>query len=156
MADVADSAEVDGADFVGEYRHTLDAKGRLILPAEFRNRLAGGGYVTKLQDGCLAVFKEDEFLRQVAEIRLMAKGGQNARNVARALASSSSQVQPDSQGRIAINQTLRDYAGLAKDVVVVGVFNHIELWDPTRWAAVDAEGSNSLLSGQDALATMGF
>ncbi|HUQ39937.1 MAG TPA: division/cell wall cluster transcriptional repressor MraZ [Acidimicrobiales bacterium] len=156
MADLGDSAEVDGADFVGEYRHTLDAKGRVILPADFRARLGGGGYVTKLQDGCLAVFAPEEFLRQAAEIRAMAKGGQNHRNVARALAAASSPVQPDSQGRIAISQTLRDYAGLTKDVVVVGVFNHIELWDPSRWAAVDAAGSDSLLSGQDALATMGF
>lgn len=149
-------AELDFVEFLGEFRHALDAKGRLILPADFREQLTGGGFVTKLTDGCLAVFTPAEFRRRSLEMLDMARQGQTERQTVRSFGAASKPVSPDGQGRIAIPQALREWAALERDVVVVGVFNHIELWNPERWAAIDAQGSNSLLSGHDALAGMGF
>ena len=147
---------LDGAEFLGEFRHAVDAKGRLILPAEFREQIAGGGYVTKLADGCLAIYRPLEFRRKAEEMIEMARGGQIERHTVRTFSAASKPVKPDTQGRIAIPQALREYAALEREVVVVGVFNHMELWNPERWAAVDAAGSNNLMSGRDDVAGMGF
>lgn len=149
-------AELDVVEFLGEFRHSLDAKGRLILPADFREQLTGGGFVTKILDGCLAVVTPREFRRRSAEMLELARGGLVERQTVRAFAAASKPVAPDGQGRIVIPQALREYAALERDVVVVGVINKIELWNPERWAAADAAGSNNLMSGQDALAGMGF
>lgn len=142
--------------FLGEFRHTLDSKGRMILPADFRDRLGGGGYVTKLLDGCLAVFPPAEFSQYADKMSELAREGQTERETVRTFAAASRPVTPDGQGRIALPQALREYAALDRDVVVTGAFNHVEIWNPDRWTEVETRGSTSMRSGQDSLRRIGL
>jgi MraZ protein len=130
--------------FLGEYQHSLDAKGRVILPAKYRDQLSGGAYVTKGRGGCLAVYPEQEFQEVADRAREASKRGGRELDAARSFFAGTAEVSPDKQGRIAIPQQLREYAGLDKDVVVAGVFSRIEIWDGRRWRERDREGEQSL------------
>ena len=153
-----DEQVIEGTEarFWGTYEHSLDAKGRVILPARFREPFRTGAFLTKLFDGCLALWTPTEFERRTADMLEKARRGASERNVARVWAAGAWEVVPDGQGRIAVPPLLREYSRLDGDVVVNGVINHVELWNPAKWREVDAEGSQHLLSGQDALADMGF
>ena len=146
----------DNARFWGTHEHSLDAKGRVILPSRFRSPFRAGAFLTKILDGCLALWTPVEFERRTADMLEKARRGQSERNVARVWAAGAFEVNPDGQGRVAIPPMLREYARLDSDVVINGAINHVELWQPDKWREVDAEGSQHLLSGQDALADMGF
>ena len=130
--------------FLGEYQHSLDAKGRVILPAKYRDQLSGGAYVTKGRGGCLSVYPEQEFQEVADRAREASKRGGRELDAARSFFAGTAEVSPDKQGRIAIPQQLREYAGLDKDVVVAGVFSRIEIWDRRRWRERDREGEQSL------------
>jgi MraZ protein len=130
--------------FLGEYQHSLDAKGRVILPAKYRDQLSGGAYVTKGRGGCLSVYPEQEFQEVADRAREASKRGGRELDAARSFFAGTAEVSPDKQGRIAIPQQLREYAGLDKDVVVAGVFSRIEIWDGRRWRERDREGEQSL------------
>jgi MraZ protein len=130
--------------FLGEYQHSLDAKGRVILPAKYRDQLSGGAYVTKGRGGCLSVYTEQEFQEVADRAREASKRGGRELDAARSFFAGTAEVSPDKQGRIAIPQQLREYAGLDKDVVVAGVFSRIEIWDGRRWRERDREGEQSL------------
>lgn len=153
-----DEQTSDGTEarFWGTHEHSLDAKGRVILPARFRDPFRAKAFLTKLVDGCLALWTPREFERRTADMLEKARRGQSERNLARAWAAGAFDVIPDGQGRIAIPPHLREFARLDGDVVINGAINHVELWNPARWGEVDTEGSQHLLSGQDALADMGF
>jgi MraZ protein len=141
--------------FLGEYQHALDAKGRVILPAEFREPLANGAVLTKVLDGCLAVYSREGFEEMAEQVRQSARRGAKERRAARSWFSAARPFTPDKQGRVAIPQTLREYAGLERDVMVLGVDNRIELWNPGRWREHEAEGQADIASGED-LADVGF
>jgi MraZ protein len=145
-----------GARFWGTHEHALDAKGRVILPSRFRDPFRGSAFLTKLVDGCLALWTPTEFDRRTADMLETARRGQSERNVARVWAAGAFEVAPDGQGRIAVPAQLREFARLDNDVVINGAINHVELWNPAKWQEVDAEGSQYLLSGQDVLADIGF
>jgi MraZ protein len=130
--------------FLGEYQHSLDAKGRVILPAKYRDQLSGGAYVTRGRGGCLSVYTEQEFQDVADRVREASKRGGRELDAARSFFAGTAEVSPDKQGRIAIPQQLREYAGLDKDVVVAGVFSRIEIWDGRRWRERDREGEQSL------------
>ena len=130
--------------FVGRFEHTLDPKGRLVLPANFRERLAAGGYVTQGVDGCLAVWTQDEFRREAQEMVEDAKAQRIDRAALRAFSAGAAEVKPDTQGRIAIPANLRQFAGLRKDVVVIGAITSVEIWDAERWDAVNRAGEVAL------------
>jgi len=130
--------------FVGRFEHTLDPKGRLVLPATFRERLAAGGYVTQGIDGCLAVWTQDEFRREAQEMLEAAKANRIDRAALRSFSAGAAEVKPDAQGRIAIPQNLRTFAGLRKDVVVIGAISSIEIWDAERWETVNRAGEQAL------------
>jgi MraZ protein len=120
--------------FMGTYRPKLDEKGRLFLPAKFRGRLAEGVVVTQGQEHCLVVWPPDVFDREAdraAERPLTSKA---ARSYARTFFSGADEVVPDKQGRIGIQPELRAYAGLEREVVVIGVRDRLEIWNPDRWA----------------------
>ena len=130
--------------FLGEYQHSLDAKGRVILPAKYRDQLSGGAYVTRGRGGCLSVYTAQEFQDVADRVREASKRGGRELDAARSFFAGTAEVSPDKQGRIAIPQQLREYAGLDKDVVVAGGFSRIEIWDGRRWHERDREGEQSL------------
>ncbi len=126
--------------FLGEYQHSLDAKGRVILPAEFREPLADGAVLTRLpDDGCLAVYRQVEFEQLAELVRERARDGAQQAWLARNWFSSARPFTPDKQGRVAIPQNLREFSKLERDVMVVGIDNRIELWDPPKWRERSAE-----------------
>jgi len=134
--------------FVGQFEHQLDDKGRLVLPAAFRERLAVGGYIAQGLDRCLAVWTPEDYQREADEMVERVKRGEVERNALRALAANTFEIKPDAQGRIAVPASLRTYAGLTKEVTVIGAFASIELWDSAKWHQVNSSGG-ALLAGQD-------
>ena len=135
--------------FLGEFQHSLDIKGRVILPARYRDQLAEGAYVTKGRGGCLSVFRAEDFEVVASEVREQSKQGATQLNAARAFFSGAQEVRPDKQGRVALPQNLRDYAGLTREVVVAGVFSRIEIWDRDRWLELDRVGAQALTDSDD-------
>jgi MraZ protein len=119
---------------VGRYEHSLDIKGRVILPAKFRVPFERGGYLTQHSEGCLALWTPSEFERQMAVMQERAEAGRSDRNRARLWASSSHEVEIDRQGRMAIPSHLRLFAGLETEVLVHGAIDRVELWNPPAWA----------------------
>lgn len=122
--------------FMGTYTPRLDEKGRLFLPAKFRDRLAEGVVVTRGQENCLVVWPEDVFLQEANRAQQTPMTNRGARDYARVLFGGAESGTPDKQGRIGIPSLLRAYAGITKDVVVVGVGDRIEIWDPVRYEEV--------------------
>ena len=130
--------------FLGEYQHSLDAKGRVILPARYRDQLADGAFLTKGRGGCLSVYTPEEFESVASQVREQSKRGARELNAARVFFGGAIDVAPDRQGRVAIPPTLREYAGLEHDVVVVGLYSRIEIWDRERWLELDRAGEQAL------------
>lgn len=131
------------ARFVGNFEHTLDDKGRLILPAAFRAKLAEGAFVTPL-DHCLAILPAAEFDRMADALEDRVAAGEVDVNALRAFASRADEVVPDSQGRVRLLPHLRETVGLDRAVIVTGALRRIEVWNPERWADVSPEGSEKL------------
>ncbi len=121
--------------FLGEYRHSLDAKGRIILPAKFREELADGAFMAKaMTDPCLNVYTSEEFAQVAEDTRQrMRRGNRAAQEAARSFFAGATEVEPDKQGRVAIPLHLRDFAGLEREVVVAGVYARLEIWDAAKW-----------------------
>jgi MraZ protein len=119
--------------FMGTYTPKLDDKGRLILPAKFRERLAEGLVVTQGQEKCLDVWPEDVFMETAARAQTRGMTARRDRDYARMLFASAEEGKPDKQGRISITPPLREYASLTRDVVVIGAMDRVEIWDPARW-----------------------
>jgi MraZ protein len=135
--------------FLGEFQHSLDTKGRVILPARYRDQLAEGAYVTKGRGGCLSVFTPEDFADVASQVREQSKRGAKELNAARTFFSGAQEVKPDKQGRVALPQNLREYAGLTREVVVAGVFSRIEIWDRDRWLELDRVGAQALTDSDD-------
>jgi MraZ protein len=119
--------------FLGTHTPRLDDKGRLALPARFRAELADGLVITKGQERCLFVFPMEEFRRVTAALRSAPLTARSARDYSRVFFASASQESPDAQGRITVPPTLRDYAGLTKECVVIGADTRVEVWDADSW-----------------------
>lgn len=119
--------------FLGTHTPRLDDKGRLALPARFRAELADGLVITKGQERCLFVFPMEEFRRVTTALRSAPFTARSARDYSRVFFASASQESPDAQGRITVPPTLRDYAGLTKDCVVIGADTRVEVWDAESW-----------------------
>ena len=135
--------------FLGEFQHSLDTKGRVILPARYRDQLADGAFVTKGRGGCLSVYTPEEFDEVATQAREQSKRGARELNAARAFFAGASEIRPDKQGRVALPQNLREYAGLEREVVVVGMFSRVEIWDRARWAELDRAGAAALVESDD-------
>lgn len=121
--------------FYGRYEHSLDPKGRIILPSKFRSHFEHGGYLTQYHQGCLALWAPAEFEAQSAVLESAQNLGPAERNLARVWASGTQEVEVDRQGRVAIAPPLRAFAELDPEggVLVMGAINRIELWNPLRW-----------------------
>src|SRR5439155_4118178 len=109
------------AELLGQHRYQLDAKGRIALPAKFREAFAGGVYLTLGQDGCLYAYRREEWERRSGEIRSAPLSGQEARDYARMFFGNADRVELDGQGRLVIPQQLRGRIGLDREAVVLGV-----------------------------------
>jgi transcriptional regulator MraZ len=125
--------------FLGEHRHALDEKGRLIFPARMREDLGAQIVLQKGIDPCLYVFPPDEWERQVQNVTSLPTTKPEARRYARFFFSQASSERIDRQGRLTVPPAFRDYAGLTRDVVVVGAGARVEIWDAARWETQRSE-----------------
>jgi MraZ protein len=119
--------------FLGTHSPRLDDKGRLFLPAKYREELAAGLVLTKGQERCLYVFPEPEFARITEALRIAPVTAKAVRDYSRVFFASAFDEIPDKQGRITIPPGLRDYAALQRDCVVIGANTRLEIWDATAW-----------------------
>jgi MraZ protein len=119
--------------FLGTHTPKLDDKGRLTLPAKYRDDLAGGLMVTKGQDHCLYVFPRAEFEELARKVSQAPFTNEAVRAYQRYLFAGTDEQRPDAQGRVPIAPELRRYAGLTKDCVVIGAINRLEIWDAQSW-----------------------
>ena len=142
--------------FLGEYQHSIDEKGRLVLPSKFRGRLAEGVVVTKGQERCLYVFPLDRWDEEVAKVNRLPRTNRRNRNFARSFFGAATDQQPDRQGRIQVPQPLREYAALEHDVIVVGVSDRLELWESAAWTSVSQEADDAYADISDALSEEGI
>lgn len=119
--------------FMGTYEPKLDDKGRVILPARFRDDLEGGVVLTSGQERCIYCFPVPDFEEMTQEMRRAPLSSKQARDWTRVMLSSAYKEVPDKQGRITIPGNLRKYAGLGKELVVIGVGGRAEIWDAQAW-----------------------
>lgn len=119
--------------FLGTHSPKLDEKGRVILPAKFREELSSGLVVTRGLERCLFVFSQREFEDIHGKIRQASITNKQQRDFLRVFLSGASQEMPDNQNRVTIPANLRDYAGLGKDLTVIGAGNRAEIWDTEAW-----------------------
>ncbi|HLK45839.1 MAG TPA: division/cell wall cluster transcriptional repressor MraZ [Acidimicrobiales bacterium] len=132
--------------FVGRFDHSVDAKGRVILPAVYRPSFERGGYLTQGFERCLTLWTPGEFERQLADMQASYREGTpESRGFARVWSSGSVAVEIDRQGRMGIPAHLREFAGLDGGVLVAGVLDHIELWNPEEWRVRVAPAQDKFL-----------
>ena len=136
--------------FVGTFEHSLDDKGRVVLPSTFRSHLADKGFISQF-DNCLGLWTEEGFGDVARRLTDKIRAGQAPQEAMRAFAANAHEVRPDSQGRVTIPQRLRDFAGLDREVVVIGAIDRIEIWDASRWQSVSATADESLTEAVRAL-----
>ena len=119
--------------FIGEYAHSIDVKGRLIMPAKFREELGETFIVTKGLDGCLFAYSKMEWSVIEEKLKALPFTSKDARAFNRFFFAGAQECEVDKQGRILISGNLREHASLEKDVVIIGVSTRIEIWDKTKW-----------------------
>ena len=133
--------------FYGEYSHTVDRKGRLILPSKFREVSKENSierfFITRGLDKCLFMFAEDEWRVQEQKFKSMSFTKQEARSFNRLFFSGAVDVVPDRQGRFIVPQYLKDYANLKRDVVIIGISSRIEIWNTAAWQEFSTKSQNS-------------
>lgn len=129
---------------IGQFEHNVDAKGRINFPAKFREDMGDRFIVTKGLDNCVAVYSMEEWSRR--EERFKALPDSKSRQLKRFFFASATVVEPDKQGRIVLPAVLREYAGLTKDVVVIGASDRAEIWNAERWRADNDEVSSDQMA----------
>jgi MraZ protein len=132
--------------FTGEFRHAIDGKGRIAVPARFRAELAPGAHVSRWMDNCVAIFPNQAWQKLADRVSEQRYADAGARAFSRFLFSGAFEVAPDRQGRLVLPTSLRDFAGLTTEAVVVGSLDHVELWEPGRWAAVSEDMSSDVFA----------
>lgn len=130
--------------FLGEYLHTIDSKGRLIIPARLREGLGEKFIVTKGLDGCLFAYPPQEWSALEQKMRSLPFTRADARAFVRFFFAGATECEIDRQGRVLIPANLREYAGLEKEVVVIGVSSRVEIWSQERWERYNAETASSV------------
>lgn len=129
--------------FLGTYTPRLDEKGRIILPAKYRDELANGLVLTRGQERCIYVFSQREFENVHEQMRQAPLASRQARDYIRVFLSGASDEMPDKQGRVTIPAALRSYAGLDREVTVIGAGSRAEIWDTQAWNAYLEEQENT-------------
>lgn len=141
---------------IGEYKHTIDEKKRLAIPAKLRKELSGGAVLTRGLDNCLALYPMAEWEKLADKLSKLPNGQVEARGLARVILSGAAEVDFDALGRILIPDYLKQYSGIAKNVVIAGVFNHLEIWDEERWEGYKEKTENEVGDMAAKLSELGF
>ena len=128
---------------LGEYQHNLDIKGRMAMPAKFRDKLTAGAIITRGIDNCLFVFANAEWDILAKKLIALPLAQANSRAFVRLMLAGATDVELDNQGRILIPDYLRKYAGLKKEVIVAGLYNRIEIWDEAAWQSYKTKTESS-------------
>jgi len=125
--------------FYGEYQHSVDAKGRVIVPSRFREGLGEKFIITKGLDNCLFVYSLDEWSNLETKLKTLPLSSKDARAFIRFFFSGATECEVDKQGRILIPANLREYAGLEKEIYIIGVSTRVEIWDKLKWEAYNSD-----------------
>ncbi|WP_405740316.1 division/cell wall cluster transcriptional repressor MraZ [Anaerovibrio slackiae] len=141
---------------MGEYMHSIDAKGRVILPADFRSELGESFIITKGLDNCLFLYTTSEWENLSNKLKQLPLAKAEARAFVRFFFSGARQLECDKQGRFLVPATLRAYASLQKEVVLIGVSSRIELWSKEEWLKYNEEITPSVSSIAETLADLGI
>ncbi len=142
--------------FIGEFKHSIDEKGRVSLPAKFRAGLASGCVVTRGLDKCLWVYPNDEWQKLAEKIADLPITQKNARSFSRLMLAGASDASLDRVGRVNLPLYLRDYADIKKDVVIVGIYSRIEIWPADVWANFKKEMEENGAEVAENLSEIGF
>ena len=127
--------------FLGEYQHSVDSKGRIIMPAKFRDELEQRFIITKGLDKCLLIYTENDWDVLNEKVKQLPVTDEGARRFVRFFFGGAAECECDAQGRVNIPQNLRDYAGIKKDVVSIGVSNRIEMWSRDGWDSYNSDSN---------------
>ena len=136
--------------FLGEHQHTVDPKGRIVLPSRFRAELAKGCFITKGLDRCLFIFPPEQWELEAQEFRALDRRDRQLRNYSRVFFAGAIDQKLDKQGRVQIPAGLRESAGLDKEVIVVGVAERIEIWNPSTWQELAANAEDEYADTDEA------
>ena len=133
---------------MGEFNHTVDAKGRLIVPSKFREKLGESFVITKGFDRCLSIYDMENWTGVQEKLAQMPMLTEDARTIRRMMVGSAAEAECDKTGRVLIPAPLREYAGITKDAVLIGNIDHIEIWDKEAWIKaqeIDADAAAAKL-----------
>ncbi|MBZ2173667.1 division/cell wall cluster transcriptional repressor MraZ [Schnuerera sp. xch1] len=142
--------------FIGEYQHTIDSKGRIIMPSKFRDNLGGNFIMTKGLDNCLFVYPREEWDVLEKKLRSLPLTNRDARAFVRFFFSGATECVLDKQGRVLIPSTLREHAKLLKDAVIIGVASRIEIWSMEEWNSYNDDDSLSYDNIAEKMAELGI
>ena len=141
---------------IGEFEHSLDAKGRLIMPAKIRDDMGDKFIITKGLDGCLFGFSSKEWYNFEEKLKTLPLTNKNARDFVRFFLSGATECEVDKQGRFLISGNLRKYASLEKEAVITGVGTRIEIWDKDKWESYNSEENLSADQIAENMASLGM
>lgn len=142
--------------FYGEYQHTVDPKGRVIIPSKFRDELGDKFIITKGLDNCLFAYSSQEWDAVVAKLRTLPLTDKDARAFVRFISAGATECEVDKQGRILIPQHLREYAGLDKEVYITGAITRVEIWDKETWKKHSSDYNESADKIAEKMALLGI
>ena len=142
--------------FIGEYKHSIDEKGRLAIPKKFRKRLQKGAVVTRGLDTSLFLFPKEEWDKLAEKLSSLPLGQSNSRAFARLMLAGAMDVSLDKQGRVVLPEYLRSYASLKKKTIVAGLFNRLEIWDESKWRSYNKKLESDAESVAEKLGELGI
>lgn len=137
--------------FIGEYRFSMDTKGRVSIPTKFREKLGEVFYITKGFDNCLFVYTSEEWDKFMKKLDAARLGSSDSRKIQRFFLSASTECTTDKQGRVLISAPQREYAGIEKEVVIIGVSNRLEIWAEEKWKKYVEEEESDISSLADSM-----
>lgn len=141
--------------FIGEYKHTVDNKGRVAIPAKFRQKLKKGSVVTKGLDNCLVIYPQSEWQELAGKLSSLPISQANSRAFSRLMLAGAMDVDLDKQGRVVLPEYLRSYATIEKKAVIVGLYNRLEVWSEDKWLKYSQETESSSNDIAEQLAELG-
>ncbi len=142
--------------FIGEYKHSLDDKGRLAIPAKFRAILKKGAVATKGLDNCLFLYSKEQFEKIASKFAALPISQAKARAFSRHMLAGAMDLEFDNQGRVTLPEYLRAFSGLKKNVIVAGLYNHLEIWDEASWKQYKGEAEKNSNSIAEELGDLGI